>query len=185
MKINSHNEWDKLLEIIVGSARGTSAVIEWHKEEKIKSEVLKEACELCKEATPKKIQEETSEDLDNLAKTIEKWGAKVFRPNEHDISKIYNSPFWSTNGNNLYNVRDLNLVIGNHVVESPSQNISRYFEATALYDIWYKYFDQGFTWISAPKPKLIRDPLEPYFRNEKERELSEEDLKHQELTKVD
>ncbi|MDA9623897.1 hypothetical protein N9S62_01315 [Pelagibacteraceae bacterium] len=183
MKINSHNEWDKLLEIIVGSARGTSAVIEWHKEEKIKSEVLKEACELCKEATPKKIQEETSEDLDNLAKTIEKWGAKVFRPNEHDISKIYNSPFWSTNGNNLYNVRDLNLVIGNHVVESPSQNISRYFEATALYDIWYKYFDQGFTWISAPKPKLIRDPLEPYFRNEKERELSEEDLKHQELTK--
>ena len=41
MKINSHNEWDKLLEIIVGSARGTSAVIEWHKEEKIKSEVLK------------------------------------------------------------------------------------------------------------------------------------------------
>ena len=86
MKINSHNEWDKLLEIIVGSARGTSAVIEWHKQEKIKTEVLKEACELCKEATPKKILEETSEDLDNLAKTLEKWGAKVFRPNEHDIS---------------------------------------------------------------------------------------------------
>ena len=183
MKINSHNEWDKLLEIIVGSAKGTSAVIEWHKEGTIKSEVLKEAFGICKEATPKKIQEETTEDLDNLAKILEKWGAKVFRPNEHDISKIYSSPFWSSNGNNLYNVRDLNLVIGNHVVESPSQSISRYFETTALYDIWYKYFDQGFTWISAPKPKLIRDPLEPYFRNEKERELSEEDLKHQELTK--
>ena len=30
MKINSHNEWDKLLEVIVGSAEGLAATIEWH-----------------------------------------------------------------------------------------------------------------------------------------------------------
>ena len=34
-KINSHNEWDKIREIIVGSATGTSATIEWHSPEKI------------------------------------------------------------------------------------------------------------------------------------------------------
>ena len=61
---------------------------------------------------------------------------------EHDISKIYSSPFWSSSGNNIYNVRDLNLVVGNNVIESPSHNISRYFETTALYEIWYeKYFE--------------------------------------------
>ena len=53
------------------------------------------------------------------------------------ISKIYSSPFWSSSGNNIYNVRDLNLVVGNNVIESPSHNISRYFETTSLYEIWY------------------------------------------------
>ena len=182
MKINSHNEWDKLKEVIVGSATGTSATIEWYKPEKIDEKVYEEALLLCREATPKKVLEETAEDLDSLAKVLENWGAKVFRPNVHDISKIYSSPFWSSNGNNIYNVRDLNLVVGNNVIESPSHSISRYFESTTLYDIWYKYFEDGFTWISAPKPILREDPLKPYFRDEKERKLTDEDLKHKELT---
>ena len=54
MKINSHNEWDRLREIIVGSATGTSAVIEWHRSEPLNTKVYKEAIELCKKATPKK-----------------------------------------------------------------------------------------------------------------------------------
>jgi len=183
MKINSHNEWDKIKEIIVGTATGTSATIEWHRPEKIDEKIYKEALSLCKAATPKKFLDETNEDLTSLAKVLEDWGAKVFRPNVHDISKIYSSPFWSSNGNNIYNVRDLNLVVGNNVIESPSQSISRYFESTALYDIWYKYFEEGFTWISAPKPILKKDPLKPYFRDEKDRKLTDEDIKHKELTK--
>ena len=118
MKINSHNEWDKLKEVIVGTATGTSATIEWNRPETIDEKTYKEALSLCKEATPKKILDETNEDLDNLAKVLENYGAKVFRPNVHDISKIYSSPFWSSNGNNIYNVRDLNLVIGNFVIEN-------------------------------------------------------------------
>jgi glycine amidinotransferase len=182
MKINSHNEWDRLIEVVVGTATGTSATLEWHKEEKIDEKVYEEALEICRQATPKRILDETNEDLSNLAKTISDWGAKVYRPNVHDISKIYSSPFWSSNGNNVYNVRDLNLVVGNNVIESPSQQISRYFESTTLYDIWYKYFDEGFTWISAPRPILKKDPLQPYYRDEKERTLTDEDLKHKELT---
>ena len=182
-KINSHNEWDKLKEVIVGSATGTSATIEWHSPKKIDLKVYEEALSLCKLATPKKVLEETSEDLDSLVKVLENYGAKVLRPNVHDISKVYSSPFWSSNGNNIYNVRDLNLVVGNNVVESPSQNISRYFEATTLYDIWYKYFEEGFTWISAPKPILKKNPVEPYFKDEKDRKLTEEDIVQKELTK--
>ena len=182
MKINSHNEWDKLREIIVGTATGTTATIEWHKEEKIEDNVYIEALQLCREATPKRILDETNEDLDNLAETLKKWGAKVYRPNTHDISKIYSSPNWSSNGNNIYNVRDLNLIIGNYVIESPSQNISRFFEGSMLYEIWYEYFEEGFKWISAPKPIIKKNPLYPYYRDESERQLTEEDLKHKELT---
>ena len=74
------------------------------------------------------------------------------------------------------------MVVGNTVIESPSHNISRYFETTSLYHIWYHYFDLGFKWIAAPKPKLEKNPVLPYYRNEQDRPLTEEDLRHQELT---
>ena len=182
-KINSHNEWDHLKEIIVGSADGLAATIEWHSPKKISDEIISKAYDLCKKASPKWFVDEINEDLDLLSNTIKKFGAKVFRPKVHDISKIYSSPFWSSSGNNIYNVRDLNLIVGNNVIESPSHNISRYFETTALYEIWYeKYFEKGFRWIAGPKPKLISDPVLPYFRDESSRALTDEDIKHQELT---
>ena len=150
-KINSHNEWDKLREIIVGSGEGLGATIEWHSEKKISEKILLKAYELCKKASPKWFVDEINEDLENLSSKLKEFGATVYRPKVHDISKIYSSPFWSSSGNNIYNVRDLNLVVGNNVIESPSHNISRYFETTALYEIWYeKYFENGFKWIAGP-----------------------------------
>ena len=35
MKINSHNEWDTIKEIIVGSAKGTVATLTWGNEKNI------------------------------------------------------------------------------------------------------------------------------------------------------
>ena len=182
MKINSHNEWDKLLEVIVGSAEGLAATIEWHNPKPIPEDYKKEAINLCKNASPQWFVDEVNEDLNNLQKALEEEGVKVFRPSVFDINKFYSSPFWSSNSNNIYNVRDLNLVVGNSVIESPSHNISRYFETTALYEIWYNYFEEGFKWIAAPKPKLITNPVEPYFRDESKRTLTEEDLMHKKLT---
>ena len=72
--------------------------------------------------------------------------------------------------------------MGNTIIESPSHHISRYFEATAMYDIWYEYFDQGFKWISGPKPKIEKNVIEPYYRDGHERTLTEEDLRHKELS---
>jgi glycine amidinotransferase/scyllo-inosamine-4-phosphate amidinotransferase 1 len=96
---------------------------------------------------------------------------------------MYSSPYWSSTSNNVYNARDLNLVVGNSVIESPSYLINRYYETTCLYDIWYKYFDKGFTWIAGPKPRLNYESSVPYYRNEDERIMTPEDLKHIELTK--
>ena len=95
---------------------------------------------------------------------------------------MFSSPYWSTTSNNVYNARDLNLVVGNYVIESPSHLINRYYETTCLYDIWYEYFDKGFTWIAGPKPRLNYEFSVPYYRDEKEREMTPEDLKHIELT---
>ena len=34
-KINSHNEWDKIKEIIVGTAKGSVATLSWRREKKL------------------------------------------------------------------------------------------------------------------------------------------------------
>jgi glycine amidinotransferase/scyllo-inosamine-4-phosphate amidinotransferase 1 len=84
--------------------------------------------------------------------------------------------------NNCYNTRDLNLVVGNSVIESPSYLESRYYETAALYPIWYKYLKNGFKWIAAPKPLLNYNCKLPYYRDENKRVLTTEDIKHQQLT---
>ena len=181
-KINSHNEWDTLKDIIVGTAHNTNATLTWTSEQKEDPSKFEIAMKIATEASPKWFYDEVNEDLDNLANTIKNLSVKVHRPEVFDFSKVYSSPYWKSTSNNAYNVRDLNLVVGDMVIESPSHDHSRYFESTTLYDIWYEYFDKGFRWIAGPKPKLNYTVVEPYFRDESERELTSEDMKHLELT---
>lgn len=182
LKVNSHNEWDKLREIIVGTAEGTHATLTWPRPDPIPEDVLRKAQALNHEAHPQWFLDEIEEDLDGLANTIAQFGVKVYRPTVHDITRMYSTPFWQSTGNNVYNVRDLHLVVGNTVIESPSYLPSRYFEQLALYDIWYEYFEAGFKWICGPRPKIDRPVVEPYFRSEDERVLTPEDIRFRELT---
>ncbi len=182
-KINSHNEWDKIKQIIVGTGKNTTATLTWKRDKKLDEKNLEKAIKLAKEACPQWLYDEVEEDLDGLAKTLENLGAVVHRPKSYDLSQIYSSPFWYSNSNNLYNARDLNLIVGNNVIESPSYYASRYYENTGLYEIFYKYFETGFKWIASPKPMLNYEVQLPYFKEHENRELTSEDAKHKKLTK--
>ena len=182
MSVNSHNEWDKLREVIVGTAEGSAAVFSWDRPEPPSTDLLRKARELSLGAFPPWFLDEIAEDLEGLAQALRDFGAVVHRPEVYELGKAYSSPFWTSTSNNIYNVRDLHLVVGNTIIEAPSQHISRYFEASGLYDIWYQYFDEETRWISAPKPKLSDPVILPYFRDESERVLTDEDLRHKELT---
>lgn len=182
-KINSHNEWDKLKEIIVGTAAGTRATLTWNKKDKISQSNVDKAKKLAENATPKWLYDEVEEDLDGLSNQLKKLGAIVHRPKSFNLSEIYSSPDWFSTSNNIYNARDLNLIVGNNIIESPSYQINRYYETTALYPILYEYFKKGFKWIAGPKPLINYESSLPYFRDETQRELTDEDLKHKELTK--
>jgi len=181
-RINSHNEWDRLREIIVGSEDGTYPVLTWANPEPMSQSILEQAYDIAAEAYPQWFIDEVNEDLEGLCATLKEFGVIIHRPKVHNIQKLYSSPWWSSTGNNLYNVRDLHLVIGNNVIESPSPLKSRYYEATALYDIWYEYMKEGFRWIAGPKPKLKEEALIPYYKDENERKLTEEDIRYRELT---
>jgi len=164
MKVNSHNEWDTLKEIIVGNPKARASLIfDKQPTEKLKEE----AEELARQAYPKNIVEEIGEDLNELTDVIKDFGAKVYRPNDEDIHKIYSTPNVIASSEHAYNARDLHLVVGNSIIESPSQEKHRYFEAQAYYDVFYKYFEQGCKWISGPKPRLKGDYMIPYYEDEK------------------
>ena len=166
MKINSHNEWDRLREVIVGRAESVAALV-FPTAEPIPDEIRQEAFALALKAYPQYFLDEVNEDLEELCAVLKQFGAKVLRPSIKDINKIYTTPFWSAAGNNVSNMRDLHLVVGNTVIESPSHERHRLFEPLGLYEIWYDYFEDGFRWIAAPKPRLAGDYRAkiPFYEN--------------------
>ena len=181
-KINSHNEWDQLREIIVGTAKGTKATLTWKGNQEPSKEALAKALELSDKACPQWFFDEVEEDLDGLANTLKSLGVTVHRPEGYDYTKFHSTPYWMSTSNNCYNTRDLNLVVGNSVIESPSYMESRYYEPSCLYSIWYEYLEKGFKWIAAPKPMLNYEVKLPYFRDHESRIMTDEDLLHQKLT---
>ena len=160
MKINSHNEWDKLKEIIVGRGDG-QAYLEFPAGPPSEDLLEKAQC-LARKAFPQWLINEINEDLDELSSVLRSFGVKVYRPNISRITQPFSTPYFSAAGNFVYDMRDLYLVVGNKVIESPSQEKHRYFEATGLYDIWYEYFKDDFCWIAGPKPRLSGNHMEVY-----------------------
>ena len=87
---------------------------------KISSNRFKQAYILAKKAYPKWYIDEVEEDLNNLCNIFKKSGVKVLRPDSSNVGKTIKTTYWSGITNNVYNARDLYLVIGNHLIESPS-----------------------------------------------------------------
>ena len=95
-KINSHNEWDKLREIIVGTAEGTMPTLTWNKPGEIPRDILEKAYSLAYDAAPKWFYEEVSEDLQGLSDALEGLGIKVHRPEVFDFSKMFSNMLLSS-----------------------------------------------------------------------------------------
>jgi glycine amidinotransferase/scyllo-inosamine-4-phosphate amidinotransferase 1 len=162
MKVNSHNEWGKLREIIVGRAEGR-ACLGFSTPLPPADGVLEKAEALARKAFPQRLVDEIAEDLEGLCDVLKSFGVKVHRPNTSHVNRLFVTPYFSGSGDHCYNMRDLHLVVGNTVVESPSQEKHRYFETLGLYDIWYDYLKEGFRWICGPKPRLDRQHMITYY----------------------
>ena len=160
MKINSHNEWDKLQEVIVGRGEGHAALVFPHG--LVSEELLEKSVRLARRAYPQWLTDEINEDLEELCNVLKSFGVKVYRPDISHNNKLFTTPYFSAVGDHVYNMRDLHLVVGNTVVESPSQEQHRYFEAMGLFNIWREYFKEGFLWVAGPKPHISGDHMEVY-----------------------
>ena len=159
MSVNSHNDWDPLEEIIIGTAdysmlptmnKSTHSFMyggdDW---EDIKH--------LDGQEHEQWIRDEANEDLEGLSTTLKSLGIKVLRPDSIDHTKTFKTPEWETTGWYTFCPRDLLLPLDNLIIECPSPMRARYFETRAYYKHLYKWMEEGTEWICAPKPILTDD----------------------------
>ena len=155
----SHNEWDPLEEVIVGRAQGSCIPplgIEvksclpqkwWDSFEKNGGKPF-----------PNKVAEKAEEQLDELSRILEHEGVTVRRPDPIDCSQVYKTPDFFSHGTYSGIPRDMLIVIGNEIIESPMAWRCRFFEYRAYRALMKEYFQQGAKWTTAPKP-LMSDEL--------------------------
>ena len=109
-----------------------------------------------------KILNERIEDLDNLAKTLENLGIKVYRPEVLNKVHKIKTPTFETELSSPSNVRDITFVYQNKIIETPVLIRNRYFENINMNKIFYDVWEpqKGEQWIKSPHQWLLEDTID-------------------------
>ncbi len=153
-KVWSCNEWDQLEEVIVGNplhARfpppdPSTQLAEFPD---------RSLAEIPQGPFPQKIIEETEEDLNEFIQVLEKMDITVKRPETWPHDAKFSTINWESEGYYNYCPRDIMLVIGDQIIETPNVLRSRAQETFSYRSILLDYLQSGAKWFSAPKPMLL------------------------------
>jgi glycine amidinotransferase len=158
--VNSHNEWDPLEEVIVGSLENamfpdwttiniaTAPPGEWAEiEKRIGGAGIR---------YPEKLLIPALKARTEFIHILESEGVRVRHVDRANFPAPYSTPEWQvSSGFCAANPRDPFLVIGNEIIETPMADRARYFEAWAYRALFKEYFHAGAKWTAAPKPQLL------------------------------
>ena len=108
----------------------------------------------------KELINHRNKQLDNLSSLLEYHDVKVFRPDEMNNVVIAKTPDFSMIQSSASNVRDITLVYGDTIIETPILVQNRLFENTLMYDIFKEKQLEGYNWIKAPYTKLNNNTLD-------------------------
>lgn len=153
----SCNEWDPLVEVIVGNpfkARYPNRDMSTH----IAEYAGRPFDQIPTGQFPQRVIDEAEEDLSDLVKCLEELDIVVKRPETWPHEKEFSTQFWSTKGYYNYCPRDIMLVIGDQIVETPNIIRGRSQETYSYRKILLDYLRAGARWYSAPKP-MLQDSL--------------------------
>jgi glycine amidinotransferase len=149
--VNTWNEWDPLEEVIVGSAWGAYVP---PMSDPV-SELVTTSLGLGGQPYPFELVQRIQTQIERFVSILTSEGVKVRRPKPYDLSSQTVTPFFSVPcGYNFMNARDLVLIVGDQIIETPSASRTRYFETFAYRELFKEYFRSGARWISAPRPQL-------------------------------
>ncbi len=160
--VNSFNEWDPLEEVIVGVVDGATVP---PSHIALKATLPDDQHDFFRKNAGKPFPPEqiaaAKKDLEELVRLLEAEGVKVRRPEPIDQLKPFGAPGWTSTGLYAAMPRDVLLVIGNEIIESPMAWRSRYMETSPYRPLLKEYFRGGAKWSAGPKPEL-RDGLYVY-----------------------
>lgn len=150
----SCNEWDPLEEVIVGNplnarfpAADPSTRLAEYPDRSVE--------QIPGGRFPEWIIEETEEDLAGFVEVLEQAGVTVKRPETWPHSSEFSTVHWRSKGYYNYCPRDVLLVIGDQVIETPNVIRSRAQETFSYRTILLDYLKSGARWYSAPRPMLL------------------------------
>ncbi|OLF09946.1 scyllo-inosamine-4-phosphate amidinotransferase [Actinophytocola xanthii] len=158
--VNSWDEFTTLREIVVGDASYTripeqadlSAWLTCYP--KLST---RELADVAVGRVPQHIVDEANEDLGELASTLRGLGITVHQPPAPDHGVEFGTPDWRSAGMSSFCPRDLTLVVGSTIIETPSATRARYFELFGLRPLLQECLRSGAHWLAAPRPRLADD----------------------------
>ena len=153
----SCNEWDPLEEVVVGNPFGARFPFA-DLSTRLAEYPDRELTQIPQGPFPEQIIEETEEDLQRFVDTLEARGIKVRRPADWPHEQPIKTPHWEAQGYYNYCPRDVLLVVGDTIIETPNVIRGRSLETGSYRRLLMEYYDSGARWFSAPKP-LLEDRL--------------------------
>jgi len=169
MKLNSHNDWSPLREVIVGSAQNYTS----HDREVSFDLFFHENLFRSDWAYPRlrvntapnarsrnwnikqQYVDELIEDVEGFAATLESLGVTVHRPMPLSYNATPIRGFgWEAMPVPALNIRDNTLIVGSEIIETAPAIRSRYLETRLLTLVFKQYFDTGAAWTTMPRPIL-------------------------------
>ena len=153
-RVWSCNEWDPLEEVIVGNplhARFPTPDLSTQLAEFSDRSLA----DIPLGPFPQRIVEETEEDLNEFVQILEKQGVTVKRPETWPHEAKFSTVHWEAEGYYNYCPRDILLVIGDQIIETPNVIRSRAQETFSYRKLLIEYLRSGARWYGAPKPMLL------------------------------
>jgi N-dimethylarginine dimethylaminohydrolase len=150
----SCNEWDQLEEVIVGNplqARFPTP----DRSTQLAEFPDRSLAEIPRGPFPQQIIEETEEDLNEFVRILSGLGVIVKRPETWPHEATFSTIHWQSHGYYNYCPRDILLVIGDQIIETPNVIRSRAQETFSYRKLLMEYLRAGARWYSAPKPMLL------------------------------
>lgn len=163
--VNSHNEWDKLEEVIVGDgypeslpALELSFRLFFHNNihgQSYENRLFMEGPNI-----KKRYVQEINEDVEGFVELLKTFGVAVRRPKSPKKISVVQTPNWKSTDYNCLMARDLVLIVGNTIIETPVSVRYRYFETDYMKHLFMEYFKNGANWISAPRPMILDESFD-------------------------
>jgi len=150
----SCNEWDPLEEVIVGNPLGARFPTA-DQSTRVAEFPDRSLSDIPQGPFSQQVIEETEEDLHTFVTTLENLGIKVRRPDTWPHEKKFSTIHWESRGYYNYCPRDIMLVIGDQIIETPSVMRSRAQETFSYRAMMVEYLKSGARWYSAPNPMLL------------------------------